>query len=130
MEALGPKPGATLYYDMHSDEQLCWKYTAILVIVQVLAFGRVQDNRDAKKSAKAAKIEREKARKEKKEEERLQASKAKANGHAAIIHTDEVLDNTIEPNGNGIAKMDTSNIETESEDNSSVTETSEEEMIV
>lgn len=107
-----------------------------MVIVQVLAFGRVQDNRDAKKSAKAAKIEREKVRKEKKEEERLQA--LKANGRATPLDTAESLDKSILTNGhgNGAAKsngdisMDDLKLETESEDNSSVTETSEEEMIV
>jgi uncharacterized protein YaiL (DUF2058 family) len=35
-----------------------------MVIVQVLAFGRVSDNRVARKTAKTAKIEREKARRE------------------------------------------------------------------
>jgi hypothetical protein len=39
-------------------------HTAIMVFVQLVAFGRVQDNRVRRKSAKTAKIEREKARKE------------------------------------------------------------------
>jgi len=97
-----------------------------MVIVQVLAFGRVQDNRDAKKTAKAAKLERERARKEKKEEERLlqqTAKTAKANGHAATL--DSSTANVL--NGNGVTKE---TIETESEDGSSVTTTSEEEMIL
>ncbi|KAF4632214.1 hypothetical protein G7Y89_g5917 [Cudoniella acicularis] len=87
MESLGPVPGSILYLDMHADEQLCWGYTVVMVIIQVLAFGRVSDNRVRRKSAKAAKIEREKIRREKLE--KLQAERmhiaSQTNGHADAL---------------------------------------------
>jgi hypothetical protein len=45
LQALGPVPGSTPYLDMHADEQLCWRYTAVMVVVQLLAIGSVKDNR-------------------------------------------------------------------------------------
>jgi len=56
-----------------------------MVFVQVLAFGRVQDNRVRRKSAKAAKIEREKVRKEKlqvlERERKMLEKTTNGNGH-------------------------------------------------
>ena len=111
-----------------------------MVIIQVLAFGRVQDNREGRRMAKAAKAEREKARKEKLEEERKLSLK-KTNGHARGSESTRgfLVDKTQSNGGsNGIANgksnmavsIDELKLETESEDGSSVTETSEEEMIV
>ncbi len=65
---------------MHADDQLCWKYTAIMVVAQLLVFGTVQDNRVRRKSAKAARLEREKLNREKKEE-RVRAMVSRANTH-------------------------------------------------
>jgi len=65
MESLGPLPGSKLYLDMHADDRLCWKYTAIMVVLQLFAIGRVQDNRTRRKAAKAARLAKEKGSREK-----------------------------------------------------------------
>lgn len=60
LKALGPTSPAEPYFNVHTNDQLCWSYTALLVFLQLLLFGRVQDNRVRRKSAKAAaKAERE-----------------------------------------------------------------------
>ncbi|RDW80420.1 hypothetical protein BP5796_05118 [Coleophoma crateriformis] len=84
MESLGPLPGTKIALDVHANEQLCWSYTAIMVLIQCLAFGRVQGNRVQRRSARAARAEREKLRKEKPSEEEVSgpALKIKMNGHA------------------------------------------------
>ena len=64
MESLGPVPGTTPYLDVHADDAACWRYTAVMVLVQVLAFGRVSDNRTRRRTRRAAKAEREKNRHE------------------------------------------------------------------
>ncbi|RDL31950.1 uncharacterized protein BP5553_09352 [Venustampulla echinocandica] len=133
MEMLGPAPGSTPYLDMHSDDQLCcYGYTAIMVMVQIFAFGRVQDNRVRKRGAKAATSEREARRKEKLDilqEDGVEAS-TKTNG--VIRRSDGAT------NGNGkcdIARTSTlSNGGVEASDDleteESMTETSEEEMML
>ncbi|KUJ16158.1 uncharacterized protein LY89DRAFT_75975 [Mollisia scopiformis] len=65
MESLGPSPGSTLYLDMHADDRLCWGYTGVMVVLQMLAIGRVQDNRDRRRAARTAKLEKERGNKEK-----------------------------------------------------------------
>ena len=45
LEGLGPLPGSTLYFDMHANDKLCWKYTTLMVIVQILVVWKVQENR-------------------------------------------------------------------------------------
>jgi hypothetical protein len=62
LENLGPTRGNSLpYFDIHDNEHLCWGYTLLMVAVQVLAYGTVNDNRVRRKSARAAaKAEREK----------------------------------------------------------------------
>ncbi|KAH8596239.1 hypothetical protein B0O99DRAFT_651850 [Bisporella sp. PMI_857] len=136
-EKWGPLPGSTLYLDMHADDRLCWSYTVIMVIVQFLAFGRVQDNRVRRHSAKVAKAEREKVRKEKLqalEEQRLNKMKINGNGSAkiSVAGLDGIWDDILEEpksnyiNGNGQATKQSA--ETESE--ASLTETSEEEIFI
>jgi hypothetical protein len=49
LESLGPVPGSKPYFDMHANDQLCWHYTAFIVVVQLLAMGSVQDNRRKRK---------------------------------------------------------------------------------
>ena len=56
-EVLGPPGNQTPYLDMHKDDALCWKYTALMVVVQVLAYSKVCDNREIRKLAKKAKRE-------------------------------------------------------------------------
>jgi hypothetical protein len=60
LENLGPAALPGPYFDVHNNNQLCWGYTALMVLVQVLAYGKVNDTRVRKKSARAAaKAERE-----------------------------------------------------------------------
>jgi hypothetical protein len=131
MESLGPLPGTTLALDMHANDQLCWGYTAIMVIAQVFAFGKVSDNRIARK---AARLERERLRKEKLE--KMAETKAPTtNGHiAGVDGASEVAG--LEFNGNGhtngkamsgtVDKKDTHDLSGEE----SMIETSEEEMMI
>lgn len=56
-EMLGPPGNAQPYLDMHKDNALCWKCTALMVVVQVLAYAKVCDNRELRKLAKKAKRE-------------------------------------------------------------------------
>jgi len=118
-----------------------------MVVVQMLAFGRVQDNRSAKKIAKAAKLEekerlrqeREKVRQEKKEEARLNAmveakelerirlEKAFANG-LSNGSANGTVNGVTRPKSFSITS-EASRTETE-DDNDSSTGSSEEEMIV
>lgn len=148
MESLGPVPGSTLYWDMHADDGLCWRYTAIMVVVQVLAFGRVQDNRVQRRDRKAAKAERERSRREEMErmgaQERMLGAKAmnggmdgaqdsidegicleSLNGHANRVLK---LNGAATLIGMSDKKTNTECLETESE--ASLTETSEEEMMI
>lgn len=109
-----------------------------MVLVQVLAFGRVQDNRSARKSAKAAKLE--KSRKEKLEKGKAEREKvermevlAKLNEMMGEI-TGDLPNGTCKENGKGLTAghhpngLDGSKTFTESE--GSLTETSEEEMMI
>ncbi|TVY87808.1 hypothetical protein LAWI1_G007504 [Lachnellula willkommii] len=134
MESIGPAHGTTLYMDMH-DDQLCWKYTAVMVVVQLFAFGRVSEKRGQRKARKAARLEKERLKKEKSEKSekdlRQIISQAECNAKSR--------DGTCELPQNGALKLASGNghaddkvknagkkLETESE--SSMTETSEEEM--
>lgn len=56
-EMLGPPGNQAPYLDMHQDNVLCLKYTALMVVVQVLAYAKVCDNRELRKLAKKAKRE-------------------------------------------------------------------------
>ncbi|KAH7354920.1 hypothetical protein BKA65DRAFT_231006 [Rhexocercosporidium sp. MPI-PUGE-AT-0058] len=138
MESIGPVRNAPPYLDMHADEQLCWGYTAVMVLVQVLAFGRVSDNRVRRKSAKAAKLERERIRKEKLEKtvEERKIAALKINGHVngtldgtCDVPAEQKLSNGV-ANG-GPTKEDSSNERRKdsSDSDETLTETSEEEMI-
>jgi len=116
-----------------------------MVFVQILAFGRVQDNRVKRKSAKAARIERDRIRKEKLEKlEAARSSKLKMqeNGYANALDMDELLEEL--PNGitqpltNGTANGRAVPVNGQSRDikdgtpetEGSITETSEEEMMI
>ncbi|KAL2070597.1 hypothetical protein VTL71DRAFT_13623 [Oculimacula yallundae] len=137
MESIGPIRNAPPYLDMHADEQLCWGYTVVMVLVQVFAFGRVNDNRVLRKSAKAAKLEREKLRKEKLEKTVVDRKPAalKANGHVngTLDGTCDVPAEQKSVNGaanGGIKKQDSSDERRKESDSDETTETSEEEMIL
>ncbi|CAL3967168.1 hypothetical protein PZA11_003560 [Diplocarpon coronariae] len=134
MESIGPRRNATPFLDMHADDQLCWSYTAVMVVVQILAFGRVNDNRVRGKSAQAARLERERTRNEKLEEE-MQPVAPEENGYSSE------LDGAFDPapgqklsNGAANGKVSTAERMADernagSESGDYLTETSEEEMI-
>jgi hypothetical protein len=140
MESLGPLPGSTPYLDMHADDRLCWRYTIVMVIVQLFSFIRVSDNRGRRRSAReAAKLERERLRKEKSDqiEEMRMHVVSKVSGMGGYLHG--ACDFPEDPYMNGkahgeehevveIGKPDERRIDSSSEE--SLTETSEEEMIV
>ena len=145
MESIGPLPGSKSYLDMHADNHLCWTYTGIMVFVQLFAFGRVRDNRVKMKSAKAANVEREQIRNEKLEKlEAVKSSKLKTqeNGFASAMDIlEEIPNGSVQhlPNGatNGYP-VPVSGLDEQARDvrdgtpetEGSMTETSEEEIIV
>jgi hypothetical protein len=59
LESLGPVPGSKPYFDMHGNDQLCWHYTALMVVVQLLAIRSVQDNRRNRKGRLQRLVQRE-----------------------------------------------------------------------
>jgi hypothetical protein len=134
-EKLGPVPGATLYMDMHADDQLCWKYTALMVVVQLVAFGKVSGNRGQRKAKKAARLEKERFKKEKSEKlenERLQIV-SKTEGHAtgldgAYDFREDGALKMANGNGHGNGKHPNGGKKIETETEESMTEMSEEEM--
>jgi len=109
-----------------------------MVIVQLLAFGRVQDNRVQRKSAKAAKLERENLRKEKleKTEEDKKYLVMNGNGHVVgmngtVDFPDGYMDGAAESTPKAEIEYEaTKENKDESTSEGSLTETSEEEMIV
>lgn len=135
LENLGPSVASGPYFDVHSNEQLCWGYTILMVLVQVLAYGTVNDNRDQRKIAKAAaKAERE--RKIAMEKERMLPKLPEAesmNGHGAIhepLHnvSNKVTNGTL-PNHFGCISP-TDGIEAQDSDGNTTEFSSEEETIV
>jgi hypothetical protein len=88
LENLGPVSARGYYLDVHSNEQLCWGYTMLIVVVQILAYGTVSDERVRRKSARAAKAARERKASEEQKvpfgEERIASQKTAStvmNGH-------------------------------------------------
>lgn len=139
MESLGPLPGTKIAVDVHANEQLCWSYTAVMVVIQCLAFGKVQDNRVRRRSAKAARLERERLRKEKKSEEERAQIVAKIHMASSHMNREIDLDGTCGEekyaNGNGhVQEIEGDLLEdvkiTPLESEGSTTETSEEEMML
>lgn len=104
-----------------------------MVVVQILAFGRVQDNRVRKKGAKAAKSERERRRMEKlgtlqaggmEDSTKMNgATNGAANGIANGNGNCKTIGTPAQSNGGAGAI-------TEPETEASMTETSEEEMML
>jgi hypothetical protein len=140
MESLGPLPGSKPYLDMHDDETLCWRYTAVMVIVQVFSFIRVSDNRVRRRSAReAAKLERERIRKEKSEQiEQMKLHVAspvsgieKYSDSACEFPEKSYTNGTAHGSEDGVVKVgkpDQQSVESSSEE--SLTETSEEELMI
>jgi hypothetical protein len=140
MERLGPLPGSTPYLDIHADDQLCWRYTIVMVIVQLFSFIRVSDNRGRRRTAReAAKLERERLRKERSDqmEERRMHVVSKVSGIGSYLDGACDYSEVLCMNGNAhtdenevikIGKPDERRIESSSDE--SLTETSEEEIII
>ena len=161
MDSLGPKRETGLYMDMHADDALCWRYTAVMVVVQILAIGRVQENREQKRARREAKraerlerVERERVGKterergsnlSEKENERVHIiGELNANGCKGMDGVVEVpawedksrvnrgllVDEIEFSNGGTNRKGKREKSESENSSEESLTETSEEEMIV
>jgi len=120
--------------DMHDDDQLCWKYTAVMVVVQLFAFGRVSEKRGQRKARKAARLEKErlKEKSEKSEKDLWQIMSQEE-------RTMKSWDGTCEFQENGALKLASENEHAddkaakggnkfETDSGASTTETSEEEM--
>lgn len=106
-----------------------------MVLVQVFAFGRVSDNRVRRKSAKAARVEREKLRREKLE--KLQLEKMRTGSE--LNGKPQPLDGCQDPpqecgNGNGLKRASengNAKVILEGEESmTDMTETSEEEWFL
>ena len=140
MESLGPLPGSDPFLDMHADDQLCWRYTIVMVIVQLFSFIRISDNRVRRRSAReAAKLERERIRKEKAEqkEQMKMHVPSKVSGIGSYLDgscelpEERYTIGTVHGGENGVVKVgepDERMMDSSSED--SLTETSEEEMMI
>ncbi|KAL3417796.1 hypothetical protein PVAG01_10806 [Phlyctema vagabunda] len=141
MENLGPLPGTKIAIDVHENDPLCWGYTVIMVIVQCLAFGSVQDNRVKRRSARAAKLERSK-RLEQERDLAKEKSEVRLSNDAQSSHKDlntscdgTVEDQNRQPNGHvievGLEERPRTGTTPETENESDeTTETSEEEMML
>lgn len=121
--------------NMHDDDQLCWKYTAVMVVVQLFAFGRVSEKRGQRKARKAARLEKERLKKEKSEkaEKDLQQiiSQAECSAKGWDGTCEFPLNGALKlASGNGHAndKLKNAGKKLEMESEASMTETSEEEM--
>lgn len=107
VERIGPLPGSTPYWDMRTDDRLCWQYTAVMVVVQLVAFGRVQDNRVRRRTVRTEnreEKERETARREhaewvEEEERRVSARTEGLDGAQDVVEQWETV-----PNGNASGK--------------------------
>jgi hypothetical protein len=133
MESIGPVPGSVLYMDMHADDQLCWGYTFLMVLVQLFAFGRVQDNRSQRRER------RERVRKERKERmERMERLERLGEQKSILVGAyDGSADTKVVGNGfaNGGGMGNGKGVEMNggvlgTDEETSMTETSEEEMFV
>ncbi|CAD6441266.1 58c5affb-ca0c-4fcb-8d11-31365e5198a9 [Sclerotinia trifoliorum] len=122
-ESLGPLPGSQWAFDMHEDDALCWRYTAVMVIIQMWVFGRVSGNRISMKDARAVRIERERVRRERSALIDAESTSAKStNGLDGICEVENGRMGRAELVGRDNEVIETSD--------DSTTETSEEEIIV
>lgn len=49
MENCGPPGNQIPYFYVHTNDGLCWGYTAVMVILQVLAYIKIVDDREAQR---------------------------------------------------------------------------------
>jgi hypothetical protein len=84
LENFGPAASLGPCFDVHNNGQLCLGYTALMVLVQILAYGKVNDTRVRKRSARAAaKAERERKAALKNQKSASQACTTTINGHVS-----------------------------------------------
>lgn len=108
---------------MHEDDALCWRYTAVMVLIQMWVFGRVSGNRISMKDARAVRIERDRVRRERSALLEAESTSAKStNGLDGICEVENGRLGRAELVGRDNEVMETSD--------DSTTETSEEEIIV
>jgi hypothetical protein len=48
-EDYGPQGNQIPYFYVHGNDSLCWSYTAVMVVVQVLAYIKIVDDREAQR---------------------------------------------------------------------------------
>lgn len=58
MEDCGPPGNQIPYFYVHTNDSLCWSYTAVMVVLQVLAYIKIVDDRETQKK-KAVQIKAE-----------------------------------------------------------------------
>lgn len=49
-EDYGSQGNQIPYFYVHSHDSLCWSYTAVMVVVQVLAYIKIVDSREAQRT--------------------------------------------------------------------------------
>lgn len=128
IEFLGPPGNQDPHLDMHANNQLCWRYTILMVFLQVLAYGKVSGNRETRRNIRAArKAERDLAR---------MATEKQDPALTTQAHRARQLDVSNEIAMNGNAKLENGvclpngTIRAGSDSDEGTTDTSEEETIV
>lgn len=59
MEDCGPPGNQIPYFYVHTNDSLCWSYTAVMVVVQVLTYIKIVDTREIQKQQKHLQIKAE-----------------------------------------------------------------------
>lgn len=49
MEDCGPPGNQIPYFYVHNNDSLCWSYTAVMVVLQILAYIKIVDDREAQR---------------------------------------------------------------------------------
>lgn len=126
---LGPPPGVAPFLDVHASEHLCWSYTLLMVIVQLLAFGQVHNTRDRRKVAKAKKVERDRVVRERMVAERVRSHEPRDSGIGGLdaFFREELQNGDI---ANGKATCEDRTLESDVTSDATSDVTSEEETIV
>jgi len=138
IEALGPIPGhADPYLDLHANDHLCWGYTMAMVLLQVIAYGKVSGNREIRKERKERKLERERERSARLYEAGHASTTSVDSKRAHAITSNGLKQNGAAFNGHAVERLvrisdgSANPLFTDgSSDTTELTDTSEEEMIV
>lgn len=92
---LGPSANHP-HLDIHASETLCWCYTVLIMIVQMIAFGRISDLREKRRESKRTKETRIIPIRQSTSQEGKQI-----NGHAKYPNDVSASPNGREAHGNG-----------------------------